>query len=170
MTTPPLNQSPLMDDGRLHQSWADYFQADGNQSVATATLVSHMGDTLSSAVASGAAVALVTAVAKDIATLSLPIGDWDVSGTVGFLPAATTVPTVLGGWVGTVANTVPAEAGLGSAFHLELSFATGARQVFAVGAQRFLLTVATTVRLGALAAFTVSTMGAFGFMLARRRK
>lgn len=113
---------------------------------------------------------LATATSQDIVFLQLTAGDWDVSGVVEFVPAASTNSTILAASINTTSNSVPGpnngQTGyLGSPAQVTVQV-TGlvtpmVRVSVANGATQ-------NVYLGAAATFTVSTMTAGGFIRARR--
>jgi hypothetical protein len=115
--------------------------------------------------ATGSSTGLTSGSYVDIVTLSLGAGDWDILGSGSFNPAASTVPAALQIGVNTVANTSPP---LGAITLMQLTFTTGAAQIITTPVVRVSLASTTTVRVGAQANFTVSTMNATGFIRARR--
>ena len=126
-----------------------------------------IGELKTASLAVGAATALVTATPKTIISMTLTPGDWDVSGVVDFLPAATTSITVLGEGVSTVDNT----------FGADDTYALGSMAAVVPGAvaQRYMTPVRrinviadTIVYLIGSATFTVAAMTAFGTIRARR--
>ena len=128
----------------------------------------NLGEYSESEVLVGSAVSLTTATAKDVTSLSLSGGDWDVWGTVAFsLNAATTLSRITGA-LNTTTATLPTIPGKGAYASLELTFTTGATQVINVGQRRFSLSGSTTVYLVARADFAVNTCAAYGIMAARR--
>ena len=129
-----------------------------------------VGEFISSTVLVGAAVALTTATPANITSISLTAGDWDVWGTVAFNPAGTTTITDEFGGINTVSATLPTAPGSGAYASFSLPFTVGAGCVFPVGTARLSLASTTTVYLVAQANYAVSTMGAYGFIGARRRR
>jgi hypothetical protein len=127
-----------------------------------------VGEFISANVATGSAVSLTTNVAANVTSISLTAGDWDVSAEVVFVPGATTTIALLSGWVTTVSATQPGSPNNGAKFQLVLPFTTGAAQELPVGTIRMSLASTTTVYLGVLSQFGVSTMGGAGFIRARR--
>lgn len=125
-------------------------------------------DFVSAAVLEGSAVALTTATPANITSISLTAGDWDVFGTVAFAPAASTTISILIGWISVTSATSPGAPNEGAYYLGRLTFTTGAGQAMPVGQKRINLTSTTTVYLSAQASFAVSTMGAYGFIGARR--
>jgi hypothetical protein len=127
------------------------------------------GEYSSATVASGSAVALTTATPANVATLSLTAGTWDISGTIGFTPAVTTSITNLQGGVASVSATLPGVITGGQFGAFMTATVPGAVQpAYSTGTRRLIIAATTSVYLVAQASFTVSTMGAFGFLGARR--
>lgn len=116
---------------------------------------------------SASGVALTTSTSASITSLALSAGDWDVSGVVTFVPAATTTVQQIISGISTVNNTLPA-TNTGGFNLLALTFSTGAAQAFGTNIVRMSLAAPTAVYLIAQATFGVSTMTANGFIRARR--
>lgn len=117
----------------------------------------------------GISVALTTAVAANVTSIALSAGDWDVHGTVSFLPAGTTTVAGILGGISTVSATPPGPT-TGLQSQIQGSLTTGAQQSLAIGPERISISVPTTVYLVAQAGFSVSTMAAGGKISARRVK
>jgi hypothetical protein len=129
-----------------------------------------MGEVVSSNILTGSAVALVSATAKDITTITLTAGDWEVSGVVAFKPAGTTTITQQIAALNTATNTLPT---LDPATPLEQqsgSTVTGVGSVMGTGTARVSLSATTTYRLIAQSTFATSTMAAYGYIYARRMR
>ena len=128
-----------------------------------------IGGYLSSAVVSGSAVALTTNTTANVTSITLTAGEWDVSGAVAFLPAASTSITYLAGGSSVTSATLGADDATNarsSAAVVPTAIAQSAplptyRVVVAAGQTQ-------TVYLVARATFTVSTLGAYGTIQARR--
>lgn len=130
-------------------------------------LSGQVGEYLSTTVLIGAAVSLVNNTAKDVATLTLTAGDWDVWGNVAFVTAGSTNIAQGIAWTSTTANTAPVTPNNGAEGSWVGSVA-GATVIVQAGRQRLSLATTTTVSLGAFATFSVSTLTAYGFIGARR--
>jgi hypothetical protein len=128
-----------------------------------------IGGYSSSSVASGSAVALTSTTAANVTSISLSEGEWDVSGVVGYLPAASTSITVLNGGASTTSATVGTT---GAVFNFsQAAVVPGAvGQEFSIPTSRIVVAAGstTTVYLVARATFTISTLGAYGTIRARR--
>jgi hypothetical protein len=128
----------------------------------------NIGEYISSTVVSGSAVSLTNNTAKDITSISLTAGDWDVWGTVISLAGGSTTSNQLIGWISTTSATLPSAPNGGAYSQLQLTFSTGASNSLPVGPTRLSLVSTTTVYLSVFSAFAVSTMSAYGFIGARR--
>lgn len=127
-----------------------------------------VGEIVSSTVASGSGVALTSVVAKDVTTISLTAGDWDVFGFVGILPAAATSITSFGGSSSQTTNTLDS---VNFVINRYAAFVPGNSELrSAITTTRISLAAPATIYLVALASFTVSTCVAFGSIYARRRR
>lgn len=177
-TNPPLNDAPQNAEGKFNQSWSAFFQdqskAVGSVKVGTTTndnaAAGNIGEFVSATVSPLAAVALFTGIAANVTTISLSAGDWDVSGVLAFLPTATTSYRSAGGGISLTSLALPdlsTGAGVqwaGSAQIPVLPFGMTA------GPLRVSIAATTTVYLTAMAAFTVSTLRAYGSISARRMR
>lgn len=101
----------------------------------------------------------------NVTSVSLTAGDWDVSGTVFYSPAATTVPSQIVTSISTVSAT---NGALGALNQLTMVLTTGAGQRQSSPVVRISVASTTTVFLVASAVFTVSTMTVDGLIRARR--
>lgn len=122
---------------------------------------------------SGTPINLTTGTPVNVTSLTLTAGDWDVSGVVGFVPAAGTTVTFQLGWIGTASATIPTISGnLGAIWQLAgiTSAAGAASNIFSVGTVRVSVASTTTVYLQADSNFSGSTQTAYGFLAARRRR
>jgi hypothetical protein len=129
---------------------------------ASAASAGDVGELISSVVLTGAAVPLVSTVSKNITSIVLSPGDWDVWGNVTFLfPAGNS--TQLNGWINTVSATPP-DASL-STFFVNLPLNNSG---FTVPSYVINVAVPTTIYLSVQATFTVSCVSGGG-LYARRR-
>lgn len=111
-----------------------------------------------------AAVALTSTVVANVTSVSLTAGDWDVFGSIRFVPAA-----------GTTTASTETSISSTSATHDAFSTAGGARLATVASAYpaptaRISLASTTTIYLVATATFAVSTMAANGLLIGRRRR
>lgn len=138
--------------------------------IATSTAASagNVGEFIGASVPFGSAVALTTNTAANVTSVSLTAGEWRCEGAVSFYNSVgNAVVTNFEGWnSATSAPTVPTPGVLGYSIASGVSETgpgTGVASVtLSTGSARYLLASTTTVYLGALAAFTVSAVGAFG--------
>ena len=131
----------------------------------------YIGKVIEATVLQGAAVAVVTATPKDITSLVLPVGEWDVYGSFGSNPAGTTTTSLWIGWIGTATNTLPADQLADGAYvQQQMALAAGVRVVMPVGRRRITVAPGATqnVYLGTQLNFAVSTNAAYGKLCARR--
>jgi hypothetical protein len=128
-----------------------------------------VGEYVSSVVASGSAVALTTATAANMTSISLTAGDWDVWAIFMFLPGATTNITQL---IGALSTTSATLALLGDRSGITTYGSAGVVPTVNCGSpmvqMRVNVSSTTTIFAVAQAAFTVSTLGAWGSLQARR--
>lgn len=126
-----------------------------------------VGQYISSTLAYGSATALTTATAKNITSISLTAGDWDVSGIAGFLFGGTTVVSYVSGSISTTSATMLSPQNI-----VEISFTASFTPSdivnMAIQPTRISLASTTTVYLVGLAGFSISTCSAFGLISARR--
>ncbi|TCK87377.1 hypothetical protein [Paraburkholderia sp. BL9I2N2] len=109
---------------------------------------------------------LTNATAANCTSVSLTAGDWDVSGSIRYIPAASTVTSNLQSGITSTSATL---AGLGTQNTLQVSYLTGvAFQEQSTPVVRMSLASTTTVYLAGIAGFTTSTMTCNGFIRARR--
>jgi hypothetical protein len=133
-----------------------------------------VGEYVSANVAFAARSNLVSTTPKNITSISLTAGDWDVSGIAGFFGAGTTTVNVQDAWISTTSATGP-----DISLRVGGIYPTGANVLYATGSggwqyainpTRISLSGTTTVYLSARAIFGVSTLAVYGFISARRRR
>jgi hypothetical protein len=131
----------------------------------------NIGENLQSTVASGSAVSLGSGSPSNMTSLALTAGDWDVSGTMSFVPgASTSITALLGGLSSTTTAFDLATPGYFVA-QRGAAYVPGANQCnLTVGPVRISLSASTTYFFVAQGIFTVSTLGAFGILRARRAR
>jgi hypothetical protein len=159
---PPTNEVPIdAATGDHTKAWVDYHQAMSDAVAA--------GGLFQDATFAGP-VSLSNFVAANVGSMALPAGDWDVYGAVAFAPAAGTTVNTISAWISTVSAALPGVPNGGGFTSLRATFQTGQQQQISAGHLRMNLTTTTTVYLGALAGFGISTMTASGYIGARRAK
>lgn len=141
--------------------------ATGANATATndAATAGNLGENLRTLVAVGAPVALTTATAANVATVSLTAGDWSVSGHVTFSGASSTV-TVRSAGINTTSATVPTDGT--EAYNGHLTTTTSEKTTVACPAKRISVASTTSVYLVASATYSAGTMGSYGFISAVR--
>jgi len=116
---------------------------------------------------SASGVSLSSGAPANITSVSLTAGDWDVSGSIVFIPAGSTTVSALAA----ATNTTSANLGSvsnGLVFLVGPSFTTGVNQYIVTGVNRVSIASTTTVYLVGQANFAVSTMTSNGYIRARR--
>lgn len=128
----------------------------------------YVGEFMEAKLVAASATSLTSNADKTITSISLTAGDWDVSGVVGFIPAATTSITRLAASISLTDNAnAGTDDGASSQWGTAANVAVQANAI-ATPIRRVSIAATTTVYLVADAVFTVSTMTAFGHIRARR--
>lgn len=127
----------------------------------------YAGEQAELTVAFGSAVSLTDSTAANVGSFSLTAGDWDVSGIVHFSAAATTSVTQLIGSLSTTSATLDQTAPRAGFYATAANVINGIQSV-AIPRTRIKLASTTTIYLVARGKFTVSTLSAYGYALARR--
>ena len=139
------------------------------QNAATAEINgSYIGQLVESTVLEGSAVALTNGTDANVTTVSLPPGDWNVWATVGTSPGAGTTTSLYIGWISTTSATLPTFPNGGAYAQSAAAMSASQRVVFPVGERRISVSATTTVYLSTRCNFATSTLGAFGYLGARR--
>lgn len=126
-----------------------------------------IGQFISASLANGSAITLTTNVPASVTSIALTTGDWDVTGNVDFLPGASTSVTNFLYGVSSTAAAFGTQETSGSLYLA--ANVPGANVIsFACPTVRFNITSTTTIYLVAQAAFTASTLKAYGVIRARR--
>jgi hypothetical protein len=114
---------------------------------------------------SASGTSLTSGTAANCDSLTLTAGDWDVGGTVQFIPAGTTVIT----GETSSASTVSATAGPNSQTQtIFIAHAAGQGDILSTGYARVNVSTSTTVYAVGEATFTTSTLTCNGYLHARR--
>ena len=130
----------------------------------------YVGEYTESIIAQGSAVSLTTATAANVTSISLTAGDWDVWGGISYNCAATTNVTLTLSSISLVSATLNNTQGqyfvwrFGAAGLVPQAEFGGNT----IGPVRMSLASTTTVYLVGRADFTVSTVGGYGALKARR--
>jgi hypothetical protein len=129
-----------------------------------------VGEYVSSSIVQGAAVTLVPSTPKNVTSISLTAGDWDVNATLDYyISGGGANATSLGGSISTVSAT-QAVGGSGALFTLTLAAFPINTQHFPVGTIRLSIAATTTVYLVSAASYTVGLVQSGGFIGARRAR
>jgi len=125
--------------------------------------------TTSATLASGSAVALTTATAKTVTSISLAAGTWDVSGVVDFSLAGTTSVLGASNYIAGINTTTNALGGQDTYLNRPLIVTTGTGTMATdTPTRRITLATTTTVYLIAQATFSAGTVAAYGTITANR--
>lgn len=125
-----------------------------------------IGEYVESLVAAGAVGSWSTGTAKDVASIPLTAGDWDVTGQVFFSNTSATAVTRIAAGINTTSATLP---GVGPSRGQLTSAVLSPNGVgVPVGTARFSLSATTTVYLVGIIDFAAGTPSAGGFINARR--
>ena len=134
----------------------------------------NMGEFVSSSIATASSVALTTNTPVNITSISLTAGDWIVYGQVAFTATSTTHVSQRVGAISTTTGTLPtsiSDSTQSSFYFTEASEIIGSNDsCFEVSPCRQSLSGTTTIYLVAQGTFTTSTLKAYGFIAARRRR
>jgi hypothetical protein len=127
---------------------------------------------VSSTIAVASAVSLSNGSSKNVTSISIPPGDWDVSGCVAFAGTSTTNVTQC---IASISATTGTTTGLPNGSEVQQGYAAFTPFLSVayigvnVGPLRVSISTTTTYYLVGTSAFTASTNTAFGYILARRR-
>jgi len=129
----------------------------------------YVGEEVRSAIASGSAIALTTAVAANLTSISLTAGDWEVEYAMRYFPANTTLLSRVFSGINTVSAT---QSGINDdATNISSVAMTGdGANIFytAYGKKRVSIASPTTIYGVAQSTHSVSTCSVFGVLRARR--
>jgi hypothetical protein len=130
----------------------------------------NVGEYIESNIASADAVSLTSTTPANVTSISLTVGDWDVTADVTYTPAATTNFTLA---AHSISQTSATQDFVTGAAYNAYRFPAGNVPVngfntAGIGPVRKLLAATTTIYLVTQSTFTVSTMTAHGILRARR--
>lgn len=130
----------------------------------------HVGEFISSEILVAGRLTLVSATPKDITSISLTAGDWDVWGTVSTLPTGGSLSqTFMAAWISATSATMPTIPNGGAYQDSRLNITGGLPTSLTAGKRRLSLASTTTVYITAQVAWTSGTsMEAYGGIYARR--
>lgn len=121
---------------------------------------------------SATGVAVVNATPKDITSINLTAGDWDVWGSIATAPAGTTTTGIIRAWISATSATDPGAPNGGAYLLDQHTLGAGLAQLEPIGMMRITVPAgpAVTVFLSTAISFAVSTMAAAAFLGARRAR
>jgi len=125
----------------------------------------YIGEYVSSTITVGGSSALTNGVVKNVTSISLTAGDWDVAGLVGFYEISVTGTAIIG-FSNNVSATFPS-----AELYLSLNAVTSALSSttsYPIPLRRYSLSSTTTIYLCAYRDFTAGTSNGFGYIAARR--
>ena len=131
----------------------------------------YVGEIISSVIPSASSVSITSTVAKDVTSISLTAGDWDVWGNVGFTGAATTVVNFGIGWISLTTATIPDPSLYSTTdYNPSTTSTTLPGGVFSINVPMIRISInsTNTVFLSVRSTFTTSTCTALGAIYARR--
>lgn len=127
-----------------------------------------IGELIESEILIAAAVPVLLLTDTNVTSISLTAGEWDVEGIISTAPAAGTTTELVRGWVSSTSATSPAAPNGGGYVQVGVAFGANSFQSLPIGKKHFRFASTTTVYLSTLLSFGVNTMGAYGYIRARR--
>jgi hypothetical protein len=128
-----------------------------------------VGELIESEIQSGSAVTLTSNVAKNITSISLTTGDWDVWGSAVTASSGGGAQTSIDSWINTASATVPTRPNKGAYVAVSNTMTANGLQLYPIGMIRLNLSGTTTVYLSTQTVFSGSCT-AYGYIGARRRR
>jgi hypothetical protein len=167
------NSALIIDDttGRISRAGNGGIPVQGTNTNDSAA-AGDVGEYISATLTAGSAVSVAVNTAKTVTSISLPAGDWDVSGTVIYIPnngGGTTVSEIDAD-LSQVTNSFDSTVGRYTVLVYQASGSLFDQPSISTPTARFSVSTTTTVFLIAFASFAVSTMSAYGFIRARRAR
>ena len=127
-----------------------------------------VGEFISSVIASGSSVSLSNGIAKNLTSISLTAGDWDVWGNVYLVSGGNAnVITESKGWISSTSATAPDNSLVSQ---INQGVAGGNTFAFCIPMLRFSLNATTTIFISSIAVFGSGTVSVSGGIYARRRR
>lgn len=140
--------------------------ATTNNAAATGSV----GESVDASVGSGSAIGISNATPTNVTNVSLTAGDWDISGTIYYIPAGSASVTQLEGSL----STTTAARDLGAGDYASMTFPgtvlPSASYGFALPTRRLSISSTTSLFLVAFCAFSIGTMTTYGALHARRMR
>lgn len=130
-----------------------------------------VGEIISSVIAAASATSLTTSTPKNVTSIALTAGDWDVWGNVGFSGNAATTFTAGVGWINSASASVPDGSLYAQVIYSPaITVFTIGNVNFTVPGYRVSLSGSATYYLSVSAIFGVNSCSAYGGIYARRRR
>lgn len=171
-TTAPVNSaigsSTYFGISGTNSAWIGYTGNNIGSTNASVATAGYIGEVISSSVAIGSAVSMTTATGKTITSIALTPGDWLVWGNIGYIAAATTIPTLLTNSISATNNTQATSPNGGGFSQLNVTFVTASTNIMTIAPTEINISAAATYYLVGTATFTVSTLTAYGSITAMR--
>lgn len=132
----------------------------------------NVGEVISGKVLAASAISLTTATPANVTSISLTAGDWDVTGIVIFVAAATTTISAIASGINTTSATFVTDTSDNGYPYTNISATLTTASTNRLGIPRWRINVnsTTTVYLIGQASFATSTMTAYGSIVARRMR
>ena len=134
----------------------------------------NLGEYMFSSIASASAVSLSNAITSNITSITLTGGDWIIYGQVAYIFDATTSVSIINGGVATTSGALPNSSNYtASKFTITYSPAqvpNATDQCYSLSPCRQSVSGSTPIYLLASCNFSVSTLQAYGWIAARRRR
>lgn len=129
-----------------------------------------VGEFLSVTVAGGSAVSLASGTAKNVTSLVLTPGDWDVRGYIAFNPAGTTTQSLVLSALNTTSGVIPQPTPAGASETVDYPVPAGIGEGYSVPTARISVATNTTVYLITNNTFSGGANAAYGYIAARRTR
>jgi hypothetical protein len=126
-----------------------------------------VGEYVSSLVAVGSATSFTTATAKNVTSISLTAGDWDVYGNINFTEGSATV-TVRTAGISATSATLPTDGS--EVENGTLTTVTSGKMSITLPTKRISIASTTTIYLVGSTTFSAGTSSGYGFIGARRAR
>jgi hypothetical protein len=127
-----------------------------------------VGEYVTANQATSSPLSLTSNIARDVISVSLTAGDWDVQGIPYFSLGTTTTCSGISCWISTTSATYPGFSGATTAYNIAIAAAAGQAIGLPTPTVRISLSGTTTVYMSAACTFATSTMTVAGSIRARR--
>lgn len=130
-------------------------------------IAGNIGEYVESLLASGSATSMSSGTMKNVTSISLTAGDWDVFGNVNYAGASATMSQANGG-ISTTSATLPTDGT--EVYSADQTVALSATNSIPLPPKRINVSVTTTVYLVGKISFSAGTVTGFGAIRARRSR